>query len=385
MRATAHEADDQAASDRIAGLHVDLPLVLVLMFVLALFTALHFHLDRQYDFGTFYYAAHMVMDGARHSLYDAAAQHAFQAQYHRPPDMLFRNPPYALLPLLPLTKLPIVAAFVLWTAGSLVLLYVSLKILEIECGVRYGNWPILLSFCFAPVLGNFLHGQFSMATLACFAATHSLWRRGRAFGGGLLLSVATIKYQLLFGVVAVLLLKRKVKELSGFALGCVVLLGLADWMVGFRSLLAYPNFALHADLPISELSHLGNWRGCLSLVALNHLWILLPLSVATVIWAARMWTEFDRGFAAATLAAMLVSYHLAPQDLSLMLVPFYLFAKTGLLPPNRVPVVALIAVAGMFAMVNLSIPLALMALPIAGALLWMARRKPTTEAESILS
>jgi hypothetical protein len=262
-------------------------------------------------------------------------------------------------------------AFSLWTAVSFALLFVSLKVLQDETKVFYGNWPILLSLAFAPVLAVFLHGQFSLVVVASYTVAYSLWRRGRLALGGAVLAIATIKFQLVIGFIAVLMLRRRGRELAGFACGSAVLLLISVWMVGVPSLLSYPAFVLHGDLPISELSHLANWRGFLSIVEMNHLAILIPLSIGTVLWAAWAWKDLDHGFSAATLASMLVSYHLAPQDISLALVPFYLCVKAGILPRHRLPAFVIPVIATTMAMVIVQVPLAFLAIPLATALFWI--------------
>lgn len=357
---------------RTDRLHCNPPLVVFFALVLAIVIAAHQHLNRRFDFGVFYFAAHMVLDGPRHALYDINTQHTFQTFYQRPPDTLFRNPPFALLPILPLAKLPMAAAFTLWTIVSFGLLFAILKVLENETQIHFGNWPLLLAPAFAPVLGNFLHGQFSLVVVAAYTAAYALWRRGRLFLGGLVLAIATIKFQAVLGLVLILVLKRKGRELAGFSLGCAVLLAISLWMVGPNALLAYPHFVLHSDTPLSELPHMANWQGFLTIVGMNHWLLLIPLSLATILCAAKAWKDLDRGFAAATLASLLVSYHLTPQDLSLLLIPFYLCIKSGILPQARVPVFALTSIASTLAMVILHVPLAFLALPVALAFGWIA-------------
>lgn len=353
-------------------LRLDGALIVSLALILAIFLAIHLYLDARYDFGTFYYAAHMVLDGSRHALYDRGVQSAFQIRYHRPPDMVFRNPPFALIPILPLAKLPVAAAFTVWTAFCFMLLFVSLKILENETHLFFGNWPMMLSLVFVPVMANFLHGQFSLVVVASYAVAYACWRGGKLTLGGAVLAIATIKFQLVIGLVAVLLLKRRWRELAGFACGSVLLLLISGWMVGIPSLLSYPNFVLHGDLPISELPHMANWQGLLTINGIDHPALLIPLSLTTIVWAAWSWKDLDRGFAAATLAAMLVSYHLTPQDLSLALVPFYLSIKAGALPRARVPVFAFLSIVTTMAMIISHVPLAFLAIPLATAFWWIS-------------
>jgi hypothetical protein len=356
-------------------LRLQVAMLVSLCAVLALFVAVHLQLDPQYDFGTFYYAAHMVLDGSGRALYNAGAQHVFQGRFHRPPDMLFRNPPYALIPILPLAELPMVAAFSIWTAFCLGLLFISLRLLQDEAKTLYGNWPMLLAIVFVPVLASFLHGQFSLVVVASYSLTYALWRRGRGVLGGMVLAIATIKFQLVIGFIGVLLLKCKVRELVGFAIGCAILLALSIWMVGIPSLRGYPEFALHANLPLPETSHLANWHGFLYIIGIDRPMVLIPISAGTVVLAALIWEDLDRGFAAAVLAAMLVSFHLTPQDLSLLLVPFYLCIKAGVLPRAHVPAFAFVSIAIPMVMVQFhDLPFAALA-TLLGAALWQIGSK----------
>src|ERR1700721_2289060 len=364
--------ETESSRSSATGIHLNGSLLAFLALVLAIFLAVHQRLEACYDFGIFYYAAHMVLDGSRHALYDIGAQHAFQIQYPRPPDTLFRNPPFALIPILPLAKLPMAVACSVWTALSFVLLCLSLKILETETHLFFGNWPIMLSLAFAPVLASFLHGQFSLMVVASYAIAYALWRRGKLTLGGAVLAIATIKFQLVIGFVAVLFLRRRWRELAGFACGSGVLLLLSIWMVGIPSLLTYPKFVLHSDTPLSELPHMANWQGLLTLNGINHLALLIPLSIGTIAWAAWSWQDLDRGFAAATLAAMLVSFHLTPQDMSLALVPFYLSVSTGVLARARVQAFVGLSIVITMAMVIIHVPLAFLAIPLAAAFWWIS-------------
>ena len=373
MHDSSHSDAPVAAVDTPQRLHLDAGLVFFLILTLCVFVAVHHHLEAQFDFGIFYYASHMVLDGYRHALYNFDAQHLFQARFHRPPDSLFRNPPVALIPFLPLAAFPVLAAYAVWTIVSFAVLYLTLKTLERETGLCFGNWPLLLSLVYVPVMGCLLHGQLSIIMLAAFVYAYSLWKRERLFLGGLVLSIATLKFQLILGVAVVLLLRRKWKELAGLATGGAVFLALSAAITGIPALIDYPSFVLHSDLPINELPHMANWQGLLFLIGLNLPFLLATVSAATILWAAWSWRDIDRGFCAATLAAMLVSYHLTPQDLTVTILPFYLCAKTGILPRARIPLFLLITFLSLLALVVIGLPIALLALPLAAALWWVGR------------
>jgi hypothetical protein len=352
-------------------IRINAGLLFFLGMVLLVIVAVHQHLEQQFDFGVFYYAAHMIVDGKGHNLYSFAMQHLYQLRYHRPPDTLFRYPPIALIPILPLTILPTVFAFAAWTAVCMGLLIVSIKVFERETGLAFGNWPVLLGLLFVPVLDCLLHGQYSILIVAFYALAYQKLRKGHSFWGGALLGLATLKFQLVLGFVPIFLIKRKWRELAGFSASTAVMVAISLAITGLQALHTYPNFALHAELPVNELPHKANWQGLLSLIGQDgSIWVAL-LSVVTVIWAARAWTNLDRGFCAATLAAMLVSYHITPQDLSLAIVPFFVAVKAGILPRERVPLIAAIGMGILLIFMMVQIPMALFAIVIAAALVWV--------------
>jgi glycosyl transferase family 87 len=363
-------------------IRINAGLIVFLGVVLLVIVAVHQHLESQFDFGVFYYAAHMIVDGKGRDLYSFATQHLYQIRYHRPPDTLFRYPPIALIPILPLTILPASIAFAVWTAVCMGLLITSIKVFERETGLTFGNWPVLLSLLFVPVLDCLLHGQYSILIVLFYALAFQQFRRGHGFWGGALLGLATLKFQLVLGLVPIFLLKRKWRELAGFSTSAAVLVAISLSITGLQALHTYPNFALHAELPVNELPHKANWQGLLSLIGQDgSIWVAL-LSVATILWAARAWTNLDRGFCAATLAAMLVSYHITPQDLSLVIVPFFAAVNAGILPRDRVPLVTAIGMGILLVFMMAQIPMALFAIVITAALVWVGTLSSETRTDT---
>jgi len=153
-------------------------------------------------------------------------------------------------------------------------------------------------------------------------------------------------------------------------------------MTGIQALHQYPNFALHAELPLNELPHKANWQGLLSFInQQGSIWVAL-LSILTIIWAARAWTNLERGFCAASLAAMLVSYHISPQHLSLAIVPFFVAVNAGILKRERVPMFTAIGMGILLLFMMVQIPMALFALVLAAALVWVGIHRPQVPTES---
>lgn len=374
-------AGEQAPAGKgLSSVRVDGTLLVVLSFAAGAIAVAHQAGDAHFDFGVFYYAAHMVFEGARHALYDLPIQRAFQAQFHRPPELLFCYPPFVVIPFLCVAKLPIGAAFIIWTAVSLILFTWAVRTLANSAGLRYGNWPVLVSLAFMPVASSLGHGQLSILVLSAYVLTYLLWRQGRPILGGLVLSIAEFKFQLVVGFIGVLILKRKWRELLGLGAGTGVLIGLSALVSGLPELLRYPAFLLQGNGDAgSDLHKMACWRGLLSLVGADNVFLVAGLSVLTVVFAAWLWQTLDTGFSAAILAAILVSYHLSPEDLSLLLIPGFLAVRIGFPKENlaKLTLTALMIpeVVGIFGGCYAGLTL-----PIALSLCWMAKKIGASDA-----
>ncbi|MGB9147089.1 MAG: glycosyltransferase family 87 protein [Acidobacteriaceae bacterium] len=318
------------------------------------------------DFEVFYYASHMLTDGARHALYDLSAQHVFQARFARPHAGLFYYPAAVLVPYLLLCWLPLLPAFAAWTALQLALLVADVRLLVRFAGVDHGDWPILLALAFAPTASSLILGQTSILILTLYVAVYALWRRGWRWAGGVVLGLATLKFQLIAGFVVVLLLRRKWREFGGACLGAAVIAVVSVLLTGVRALAAYPSLVRFGDSGFSSIpDKMACWRGLISLSGGHHLGWVVWLSALTIGWAAWTWTSLDVGFSVALLASMLVSFHFNPQDLCLFLIPFFLIRRARLLPGGWLSAAAFGAVlvsllAGRITGALLTIPLAAM-------------------------
>lgn len=306
--------------------------------VVAAVTLVHQSYESGYDFGMFYYAARMFWEGHRHDIYNLATQRLFQIRYHRPVENIFCSPPFMLLPFLPLSLAPMWVAFVLWTVASVGTFVAALRSLGARLGPEYGDWPLLLSVSFMPVAQCLGQGQLSIVVLAGFAWCYSLWRRGHLFLGGMVLAIGTVKYQLVFGFILVLLLKKKWRELAGFGIasvGCVVA---SIALVGWRTLSEYPSLLRAEENSMGvRLERMGGLRGLMVTVTghPNPVVLTAILSMIIVLIAACAWKNLHLGFSAGVIASLLVSYHFFPQDLTVLLVPLFIVVEHWK-SPNKV-------------------------------------------------
>lgn len=357
------------------------PLVigLALCAVVYLIDRVHQAHGRTYNFGVFYCSASMVWDSARGSLYNLAAQRAFQAHCGRSSISLFYYPAFALAPFLPLAALPARVAFLVWTAVSLGLLAVSVRSLSRLCGSADAKWVFALSLTFLPIVADLVHGQLSLVTLAGFVWCYSSWRDGRRFAGGMALALACFKFQLVAGFVLILLLKKKWRELTGLSLASIPLALASIAIAGLRGFLGYFPFVFAAEAGSdANPPVMACWRGLIRVLLPggSHLALIAILSLAAVMFAAWLWTDLDVGFSAAILASLLTAYHSNPQDLSLAVIPFFLLTR-GISVEKRL----WLAIAGISFTTGIylsSFQSSFLAIPLAAILLGIAFRTKMT-------
>jgi hypothetical protein len=363
----------------MAGLPVEMritPRLLVfLCIVVAVISITHFAGEAHYDFGIYRYAARMVWDGAGGSLYDVNAQRAYQLRYGRPSYFFINYSPLSLVPFLPLALLPPPVDFVVWTMVSIALVVVTVVSLCRRLEFRFANWPVLAAIGFTPVACTLAHGQLSILVMAALVWCYCLSKDGRPMTAGAVLAIATVKPQAIAGFICVLLLKRRWRELAGFALACIPLAVLSWLLVGVRGLVHYPAFLAQCKdlMPPLEPFSMANLRGLVVMLSGGeHPWIVIALSLAVLTAAAAFWKDLDSGFAAATLASILVSYYLYTQDLTIALLPLFLGIKRC--APARTGYLALFALFAPLTLLSVGHRyFALLALPVLAMLVWVGR------------
>jgi len=175
------------------------------------------------------------------------------------------------------------------------------------------------------------------------------------------------------GFLCVLVLRRKWRELSGFMVGACPLVVVSWAIAGGQGMFRYPGFLLQRESgPGVDPLQMANLRGLLNLLCgpSAHLAVVSPLSVAVLVFAASAWQGFERGFCTAILATILVSYHLNPQDLSLMLIPLLVVAKACTPVAARSVAITTIAVPVVLSTLSYG-SFVLLSIAVLGMLIWM--------------
>ncbi len=308
------------------------------------------------DFPEFYCAAKIILSGGGHQLYDVHAQQRFQMRYTGRVGVIFNHPPFETLLYLPSALLPYTRGYLLWTIVSTLLLALAALLLTREAGIfRDSGMVIMLCFVFAPLQLDVMQGQDDGLLLLIYVLVYIALRRGRLFTAGAILALGLLKPQLVLPAFLILLIaQRRWKFCAGFA-ALAALLGLVSLAIsGSAALLAYPSFVLslsRVHLAGYHPGNMANGRGLISLLSLSSSWQALLLvggSIAlgwlgihafgirvgdstTAFNSGQRGTTssaaFDLAFANLVMIALLVSYHLSPHDLTLLLIPMALIAR----------------------------------------------------------
>lgn len=295
------------------------------------------------DFPEFYAAAHMVREGVGRQLYNAAAQREFQARYTGRVGTYFNHPPFELLVYLPLARWPIERAYLLWSLLNVGLLLVTARILAPYVLPQW-DWrlPAAGAWLFAPVLLNLIQGQDSVLLLLLLTLTFAALKRERPLLAGALLACGLFKFHLVLPIAAVALFAKRWRLLAGFAAVGILLALVSAAISGWGWFVAYAQFLVEmSGLPLAGIhpKEMANLRGLIALLLPASAWTPLTAASSLLILGCAIWNSnragTDLSFANAVMAATLVSYHLSPHDLSLLLLPMALLwrqSSTASLP-----------------------------------------------------
>jgi hypothetical protein len=293
----------------------------------------------------------MLAAGHGHQLYDADLQRQYQARYAGRVGTLYIHPPFEAALYLAVAWLPLRYAYLLWSLLNLVFLAAGTCRLVKELLLPW-DWLVCfaVSLTFVPVLLCLLQGQDSLLLLLLVVLAFTALRRGRGFAGGCWLGLGLFKFHLVLPVVLVMVLNQSKSARSalakGFSLVALALAVLSAAISGWSVFRVYPRFLTHLQAePFAGIvpQAMANFRGLVYFffhggppAALAGLLILSAAALTMTLLEWKKAGEFDLAFANTVLFALLVSYHLNPHDLSLLLLPITLLLRHVLTRTPRV-------------------------------------------------
>ncbi len=286
------------------------------------------------DYIQFYSAGFTLRQGVEDRLYDFDYQKQLQEsiagtqinEVHA-----FITPPFLAWLYLPFSIFPYLLSFLLWSAFSLAVLWLSFIWLGLEKPARKYLWAL----SWFPVFASISFGQNSLLSLAILCLTYFFWNSNKKLAAGVAISLLLYKPQLMLGVSLLWLLewRRDWKALLGLGLCCGVIAALSYWLLPkasqdylIISRTILPNLLSTEGFP---LWHAHTLRAFIVLlfpgqVNLSYLfWILL--STIAVFAFIRFWRVFRENrtllYAGAIGLTILITPHAMIYDWVLLLIP----------------------------------------------------------------
>ena len=292
------------------------------------------------DFTIFYSAANMVRSGQGRDLYNERAQ--YFAQRAAAPDVRIRSmalpynhPPFEALLFVPLSYLPYLPAYLLWTAANVGFLFAAIWLLRPN-GLSIVPLVVLFAaaLIFFPVFITLFQGQDLILLLLIVSATYASIKRENDFFAGCILCLGLFRPELVLPIALLIVLNRGKRFAAGFLVAAAGLILISAAVVGPETLLAYPAYVWHMERLHGHGSiipaDMPNLHGLISLFVRNQTATMIAIVVAsaTVLaisaWRIR-WPEIagntERMFCLATLCSLLISFHALKHDLALLVIP----------------------------------------------------------------
>ena len=291
------------------------------------------------DFTSTYVGGTLLREGHGAGVYDQALQAPLHAALIAPApggNLAFVNPPPAAVLALPLTLLPLTAAYRVFQVAQLLMLALAVVIVA-----RTAPWPRSLPRRYLPVVAGLvavagegtlavgLLGQWDGLGALGLAGAYALWRRDSRFAGGAVLAISAsiAKPHLALGLAALLIGWRERRVLAGAAAGVAGMLVVSLAAVGPAGLSAFvastqvdaSRWPLASMLGFTGL--FGSWLGdglATQILAAACTAAAIAGCVLLGRRLARDRAALEPCLAAATLLSLLASPHLLTHDLVLL-------------------------------------------------------------------
>jgi len=290
------------------------------------------------DFVNFYVAGRIVNQGNGANLYDVKNQARMIVSILGYDNFdYFLHPPFFALALAPFARFPFQDAFFAWTLLNVGLLG-CIPFLLRECVGVVAARPYLgiPATIFYPALTTLTLGQSSITITFILIFSYIFLAKGRAGIAGLLLSLATIKFQYVVLIAGFLLVNRRYRAVAGFLSGAVILSAISFWVVGIRGITDYlrllKSYNAHRGYEPHQLALMVNWRGFFGNIGLSqHTALFSTMASAAMIGVgllvaarSRSGEHLDVALALFVTIALLASPYTHFQDLTALLLPLYL-------------------------------------------------------------
>jgi hypothetical protein len=252
-------------------------------------------------------------------------------------------PPFYYLLISPLSYLSLTVAAWIWSALLIACLVAS--VLLVGGNKSFVPWLVPAAILFMPTVESLTSCQKGPLCLLILTATFVLLSRGKSYSAGLIFGLLAFKPQLTLVIAFAMLFKREWRFIFGGMTTGAVLVGLCG-LLGMDVCRQYFEFSRGT----AEYIHTGGydltkshcWYGFFTLLlnGWDAAWIKAATAVACaatlglLAWLLRgrldtRLPQFAGQFSGLVLATLLLSPHLYTYDLTILLLPMFLLARTG--------------------------------------------------------
>ena len=291
------------------------------------------------DFVKLYAGAKIVAAGHGHQIYDAGVQSQWMndvvSPSHYDAAKYIQYPPYDFALATPLTVLPLISSYAVWTIATMLLGLAAMVYLR---GVSGHSLSLIgmgtLALLYVGSLFSFnsiILGQTAWLMLAIVCIFFAAMLKKREFLCGLTIVASTIKPQLLLLLAPPLLVRKMWRSVALAMVLEVVLLALAAGTVGWENVVLYPQILAHAesDLYGRDNERMVSIRGLTSALFGGSAGFVISLgsvaiALALIIW---FWRQADdrlsqfRAISLSVLIFLILSPHSFLYDCLLLAVP----------------------------------------------------------------
>jgi hypothetical protein len=289
------------------------------------------------DFLNLYTGASLARDGQFGNLHDPSIQLARERELVQSVDRLIpfvRPHAYALL-LSPMSLLPLQSAFVLWIAIQ----FLVMAAVAWWAWRTYGADALIWCAMFPPVGLGINHGQDNALILGILVAGWGAMVNGRDRLAGAIWSLLLIKFHLLLGLGAAILLFRRRRVWEGLAAGGFLFGAVTLALAGGTGMVSYGRMLTNRDSPglypgVEKLANLQGIAACFHLPEAAVYASLGSIILLLALVAARGGNE-ETILAVSVAAALLLTPHVYIYDWSLLLLPLVAVHASVQFGPTR--------------------------------------------------
>jgi len=311
------------------------------------------------DYLQFYAAGTTIMKGESDNLYNFDYQSQLERSIAGPELISFHafiTAPFLAFLFAPLSLLPYLYSFIVWSLLGLFFLWTSFRLVSADKPGKRFLW----SLTWFPIFAAISFGQNSLLSLILFAMTFWLLRKEKLLSAGLVSSLLLFKPQMVLGIGILWLLewRKDWKALIGLAAGGLSLAGICFLFLpeASRAYLSLSREFL-PDLIYSEqfpLWHLHSLRGFWTLLLPGHELfaegLSLVLSLAGIIVYVGFWRSHRNEpillYAGAICLTIWISPHSMIYDWSILIIPAIVFWQARPHAPSFwIPMFAMIWIA----------------------------------------